>query len=238
MSFNDKLVELSQMVVCGQVTHKLDHIATIYINGRYYFNAYRRYNSPYNIVIQDDNNDIYLHQNYTIRDSLMNVLCLPTYLRNSIYTVEATSYKHNGQVPSLSYDIADMRWTDVHTNYVAVIVNFGGIFYEPVTPLPPLIPTTPVNQTIQPTIPPNAPVKVEEADAANILITLSIPKFDNEFKQSESDGPTLSMRFADILRRNSGCYCEMDNDDDDDSDDENNYTILRSGTQIPKPFTH
>jgi hypothetical protein len=35
----------------------------------------------------------------------------------------------------------------------------------------------------------------------------------------------------------------MDSDDEDDEDtydeaDENNYTVLRSGTQIPKPFTH
>jgi hypothetical protein len=28
-----------------------------------------------------------------------------------------------------------------------------------------------------------------------------------------------------------------DEDDGWDSEDENNYTILRSGTQIPKPFT-
>ena len=55
---------------------------------------------------------------------------------------------------------------------------------------------------------------------------------------SESDGPTLSMRFADIKKRNEhiSCYCQMDSDDD--TDDENNYTVLRSGTQIPKPFTH
>lgn len=236
MSFNDKLVELSQMIVCGQITHKLDHIATIYINGRYYFNVYRRYNSPYNIVIQDNNNDIYLHQDYTIRKSLMNVLCLPEYLSNCIYTLDATSYKHNGQVPSLSIDIADMRWTDIHTNYVAVIVNFGGIFYEPLIPMPPLIPTTPINQTIYPTTP-TTPVKSEDIQAARILLTLSIPKFDNEFKQSESDGPTLSMRFTDILRRNSGCYCEMDEEDnsDSDSDDESNYTVLRSGTTFRKP---
>ena len=62
----------------------------------------------------------------------------------------------------------------------------------------------------------------------------------------ESDGPTLSMRFADVKKRTQGrqssCYCHMNSDDDngeDDNgeDDDNNYTVLRSGTQIPKPFT-
>ena len=68
------------------------------------------------------------------------------------------------------------------------------------------------------------------------------------FAMSESDGPTLSMRFADVKKRSQdckyiSCYCQMDSDDEDDEDtydeaDENNYTVLRSGTQIPKPFTH
>ena len=61
---------------------------------------------------------------------------------------------------------------------------------------------------------------------------------------SETDGPTLSMRFIDIAKRNRVpvCYCEMDDDSDDydpddsnyDSDDESNYTVLRSGSMIPK----
>ena len=60
---------------------------------------------------------------------------------------------------------------------------------------------------------------------------------------SESDGPTLSMRFADVKKRNEyiSRSFQMDSDDDEtnyDEDDENNYTVLRSGTQIPKPFTH
>jgi hypothetical protein len=57
------------------------------------------------------------------------------------------------------------------------------------------------------------------------------------------------MRFTDIAKRNGVpvCYCEMDEDADDydaddydaddsdyDSDDETNYTVLRSGSMIPK----
>ena len=65
--------------------------------------------------------------------------------------------------------------------------------------------------------------------------------------RGESDGPTLSMRFADVKKRiegcQSSCYCYMNSDDgeddgeDDREDDDNRYTVLRSGTQIPKPFT-
>ena len=251
---NERLADLSKMIIDGHIVHKLDQIATIFINGRFYFNVFRRYNSPYNIVIEDHNLDIYLHQDHTVRTSLKNVFCLPDYEASNIYTWTATSYKHNGPVPNMDKDIADMRWTDIHGKYQAISVNFGGIFYN-IDYNPPMpaeddivkdeAPSTPVAQMI-PTVttPPGAPerptITNEDKTAAYTLLSLVIPRQDNEFKMSETDGPTLSMRFSDIMKRNHHplqvCYCEMDEDSDDDydSDDENNFTILRSGTMIPK----
>lgn len=117
----NKLEELSLMVINGKIVCKFDHIATIYMNDRYYFNVFRRYNSDYNILIEDYNGDIYLHQDYTVKESISTILCVET----NIYTLEAISYKHNGPVPSVHPDIADMRWTEVHEKYQAVHVNFG-----------------------------------------------------------------------------------------------------------------
>lgn len=248
---NERLIDLSKMIINGEITYKIDHIATIHINGRHYFNVFRRYNSPYNIVIEDNNTDIYLHQDYTIRKSLQTVLCLPEYEAANIYTWNAVSYKHNGPIPSISHDIADMRWTDVHSQYYGIDVNFGGIFQdEPPFEFHNVVvdpPSTPIAQ-IQtgPLTPPNAPARHsnEEINAANTLLTLSIPVVINPFALRESDGPTLSMRFSDILKRSNqhiSCYCHMDESDDEDDydeDDENNFTILRSGTQIPKQFAH
>ena len=133
---NQNLINLSQMAMSGQVTYKLDQIASIYINGRAYFNVFRRYNSPYNIVIEDYNGDIYLHQDLMIRESLKTILCLTDYASNNIYTLNATSFKHNGPVPSLAHNMADMRWTEVHAKYQAVSVNFGGILYDSQDHLP------------------------------------------------------------------------------------------------------
>ena len=251
---NQRLAELSQMVIAGQITHKLDNIATIYINGRHYFNVFRRYNSAYNIVIEDTNNDIYLHQDYTVRKSIQTVMCLPDYEAGNIYTWNATSFKHNGPVPSLTHDIADMRWTEIQAQYQGVSVNFGGIFYNDYIPqvatenVDDECPSTPRDQIRSaPTTPPGAPERpvatqqpISDVEAANILMTLSIPPASHAFVLRECDGPTLSMRFADIKKRKRdehvSCYCQM-NSDDDNTDDENNYTVLRSGTQIPKVFT-
>lgn len=252
---NERFAQLSQMIINGNITHKLDIIATVYINGRFYFSVFRRYNSPYNILIEDYNSDIYLHQDHTIRTSLKTVLCLPDDEAVKIYTSNATSYKHNGPVPNMDKDIADMRWSEIHSQYHAISVNFGGIFYsEPLIQNPP---STPQSQTIpNPVECPQAPARprlnTEDFDVAATLLTVSIPRSNGMFVMSESDGPTLSMRFADIAKRKRipVCYCEMDDDDsddyeseddseeDDESIDENNYTVLRSGSMIPKPDTY
>ena len=243
-----RFIDLSKIVINGTITHKIDHIATVNINGRHYFNVFRRYNSPYNIVIEDNYNDIYLHQDNTIRESLQTVLCLPDWDAANIYTLTVTSYKHNGPIPAISHDIADMHWTDVYSHFYAINVNFGGIFNDFPLHQNTVVgdpPSTPIAQIRQgPIHPPNAPERPEQpisdVEAAHILLTLSIPPQPDFFVMSESDGPTLSMRFADIKKRNEhiSCYFEMDSDDDEtDTDDEYNYTVLRSGTQIPKPFT-
>lgn len=267
---NQRLADISKMVIDGHIVNKLDTIATIFINGKFYFNAFRRYNSPYNIVIEDYNMDLHFHQDYTIRTSLKSILCLPDFETSNIFTMNATSYKHNGPVPSTYDDIADMRWSEVQEKYHAISVNFGGIFdnidYIPLFPTPCVnedIPSTPRSQIItnEREVPaaPERPIKNEVIEAVNTLLSIAIPSMSDDFHMSESDGPTLSMRFSEIMKRKASrhppvCYCEMDDDDDDDDydgdddsdyeedydndsdyeDESNNYTVLRSGTMIPK----
>jgi hypothetical protein len=278
---NESLVDISKMVIDGNIVHKLDNIAIIFINNKFYFNVFRRYNSPYNIVIEDYNSDIYLHQDYTVRTSLKNILCLTEYDASNIYTWTATSYKHNGPISITNKDIVDMRWSDIHRHYQAINVNFGGIFNN--NSVQDQIPSTPCDQMIpELTTPPSINEKAvlstitnEDREVANTLLSLKIPIFNNEFKMSESDDSILSMCFADIIKNNTHnmeCYsniCEMNEseipvchsnmvDDEDDDEDYNtsedasedtsedtsedydtkdvidNYTVLRSGSMIPK----
>ncbi len=262
MMTNDKineLIELSKMIIGNEITHKLDKIATIYINGDYYFTVFRRYNSPYNIVIMDKNDDIYLHQDHTIRKSLKAVMCLPDCESDKMYTSSVTSYKHSGPVPNMFCDIADMRWTTVQDHYEGVIVNFEGMFNNSSLSTPQKDPN------IVP-IMPDAPTKIPMNDtkAATILMSLSVPVNENPWILRECDGPTLSMRFEEVRNRINNSQMDEDSDsensdsedsDSEDSDsedseyvddeskydseyeeDENNYTVLRSGTLIPKTY--
>jgi hypothetical protein len=280
-----KLNNLCQMVINDTIVYKWDHIATIYINARMYFNVFRRYNSPYNIMIEDSNYDIYLHQDHTIRTSLKTILMLSDADAQNMYTHVAYSYKHAGPVPSLSKDLADMRWTELQANYQSVSVDFCGIFNEYVMPVhlptphelaptaanngynevfeiksePPSTPNQPImNNLVPPPLERVHHFTDEDKQAANILLSLSIPRIENPFELRESDGPSLSMRFSGLAGRKrpygAACYCIMDDDDndyddaDDDADDEydesykqyeedideNNYIVLRNGVMIPK----
>ena len=175
----NKLDELSQMVVDGKIISKLDHIATIYINGRRYFNVYRRYNSDFNILVEDYNNDIYLHKDCTVRNSLHTILCLTYYDSNDIYTIDATSYKHNGPVPSLVPDIADMKWTEIHAKYHTVSVNFGGIFND-------------MNDQSERRY--RRKRSISDVDAANNLMNLSTPMFEREYTPRHSNNSFIILR--------------------------------------------
>lgn len=211
----DRISQMSQMVVGGQVMYKFDHIAVIYIDGRHYFNVYRRYNSPYNIMIEDYNLDVHLHQDYTLRTSLKNILCLPEESSTNMYMLCADSFKHNGPI---IIDILDMRWTEIQTQFQAVNVHLSGVFP----------PATPHNQMIQPLSQPPS---------------LNIP--EPSMKMDPSDHPSMSLKYIDVKTSGGnicriGCYCSNEDDDEDEeydaseeeSEEDDNYMLLRSGTIV------
>jgi hypothetical protein len=229
----DRISQMSQMVVGGQVMYKFDHIAVIYIDGRHYFNVYRRYNSPYNIMIEDYNLDVHLHQDYTLRTSLKNILCLPEESSTNMYMLCADSFKHNGPI---IIDILDMRWTEIQTQFQAVNVHLSDVFEPPSQtmfsmPTTPSMPITPLNQTINPLTEPPPLVRYLQPSP------LVIPELPEEPKADPSDHPYMSLKYIDVKsgRGDSchmGCYCEYDSDDN--ASEEDNYMLLRSGTIVNK----
>lgn len=249
---DNRLIELSQIVINGHVTFKLDFIAHISINNNYYFSVFRRYNSPYEIVIEDMAGDVHVHYDTTVRESLQNILCLTEETAANMYTYDAISYKHNSPVPTMNCDIADLKWTDIQTLYQGVNVNFRGIlenyYMKAEDPTPP---STPLHLPSVEMATPSVPKKPsrDEAETARILCSIKIPKMAD---LSESDEPSMSMRHSDVKQRHPPrCYCECDEeedeeevDDEEDEEDEDedeeeevneqNYIILRNGIMIPR----
>lgn len=255
---NQRLAELASMVVNGEKTYKLDHIASVNIDGRFYFTVFRRYNSPYNIIVEDYNDDFYLFQDETIRQTLANILCLSEAEEYQLAPQSTFSFKHNGPAP-LATDVLDMSWIDLQGRFEAVNMNLNPFStysdtrwdsvkeeeYEDDTP------STPRDQIIEPQQePPGAPERPytqEDYRAAHLLLTISIPQMDDPFVERECDGTPISLRHGDIAsgqkrRREPECYCDFHSDEEyeeaaaEDEEDEANYTILRNGTMIPKSF--
>lgn len=253
---NSRLMSLSQMLVDNKITYKLDHIANVQINGQHYFSVFRRYNSVYEIVIEDMRGDIYCHKDYRIRQSIEDILCISHQEANNLYTVNAVSYKYNSPITT-AIELGDLRWSELQKRYYAVNVNFGGILQDfqysynaynqtqtKQYPLAQPMQTETQTQTNYVLNPED--VKEEDVAAANTLLRISIPTPTDQV--CESDRPTLSMKFTDIMtrkrKREESCYCKMDCDNVDDSSEGSQsgpyelndmyYTVLRNGTRIPK----
>jgi hypothetical protein len=128
---NQRLFECSKVVVNDTTISKLDHIVTIAIKDKIYFNIYRRYNSVYEFVVEDYNGDIYMYMNRPVKDIVVNLLCLNETELNNMYCLNATSMRHNA--PINNSDL--MLWTlsELHNTYDYVHMTLDGIlqpFYD------------------------------------------------------------------------------------------------------------
>ena len=117
---------ISQMVINGYITHKLDFLASITIYGTPYFNVFRRYNSPYEIVVEDLNADFHFFRNITVKQTIQNVLCLSDEQMHAFHVSNAISIKKYG---CIDFD-ANMHWIQMQQLHQGVILNVEGILSE------------------------------------------------------------------------------------------------------------
>ena len=222
---NQKLMSLAQMSINGQVTHKLDQIASVYINEQPYFNVFRRYNSPYNIVIEDYTGDIYLRKDKTVRKSLKSILCLHSDEINNMYTIAATSFKHNGPVPYDADMIPDMRWTEVQGEYQAITVTFGGILddnlqeYRGQAHIPDLL--SYYGQNISTQTNPSSSRKRAAEDSVDELYARRYT-VDNVDDESIEDEEAESKKCR-LIRRSNGTWrreCDEEQEESDEQEEE------------------
>lgn len=200
---SEHIAQLSQMVIGGQIVHKFDYIASVYINDRHYFNVYRRYNSPYNIVVEDYNNDVHFHQDYTMRTSLKKIMCLTD--AANMYMCYADSFKYNGPV---LVDILDMHWTNIHTQFQAVNVYLS------------FMPVTPPNQMIQPLIQP-PPLIIPEP-------TINMDPSDHPSMTLKY----INVSADDSCHTGCYCDYDECCTSDYTQEESNNYMILRNGRVV------
>lgn len=117
---------ISQMVINGHIMHKLDFLASISIYGSPYFNVFRRYNSPYEIVVEDINADFHFFRNITVKETIQDVLCLSDEQMETFHVSNAISIKKYGCV---DFD-ATMNWIQLQQLHEGVMLNVEGILSE------------------------------------------------------------------------------------------------------------
>lgn len=117
----------SEIVINGQITRKLDFLGTVSIYGWQYFNVWRRYNNPYEIVLEDQNGDFYFHRDCTVRQSLQRILCLTNEQIKNIMTLEVIPFKTQSIVHQ---NVVNVRWTEIQQRWCGASINLGGILEE------------------------------------------------------------------------------------------------------------
>ncbi len=127
---NNALDAMCEISLNGYTTKKLDFLGTIHIYGIHYFNVFRRYNSVYEIVLEDFHGDFHFHKDYTIRQSLQHILCLSNEQMEGIYTRYATSFKHGSCPMTSMHDAPNMHWSELQQQWQAAALDFGGILEE------------------------------------------------------------------------------------------------------------
>jgi hypothetical protein len=139
-----------------------------------------------------------------------------------MYTIAATSFKHNGPVPNDAYMIPDMRWTAVQGEYQAITVTFGGILddnlqeYRDQEPahIPNLLSYYGQNQTN-----PSSSRKRPAEDSVDELYARRYT-VDNVDDESIEDEEAESKKCRLIRRSNETCTCECDEEQEESEEEE------------------
>ncbi len=115
-----QLNKFGEMIVDGNLIHKIDYIGSVHLISGKHFNVYRRYNSEYNIVLEDSNLNYLVQRNMTIRESIGCAMYLSEDEQESIQCVQAASVKHN--MPVSDPALCSLKWSEVQVIYTGITI--------------------------------------------------------------------------------------------------------------------
>jgi len=230
---NDVLHDLSLLSICGQSVHKLETLGTVFINNRKAYNVFRRFNSPYEILLESDDHTIHFHKNYYVLESLHRLLGSQM---EHLEVVAVYSYRHHGALVSPeACHIPTLRWDELHQMW-----SGASIYLE----------SRPQEQWASPIA---SPSRAEEQDdytshesesesdafASPAASRPEVPETPAKQAQaSAAHTPSarrcLSDRFTALLQKRT--FSEMESSESSDSEEsqEDTCMILRNGTRYPR----
>jgi hypothetical protein len=211
----DITVKMGETIVNNERIAKVDCIARIDMYGFWYFTIFRRYNSPYDILVEDIHKNIVLLERSsvaTIRSIVQQLRGLTAHDATTIYIANNYSVEFGSSITDIAREALDMSLVEVQKQYSALYLNLEGV--------PPSA---------------SASTSTTEETAAEGLLSLKILKSDpEEFYQSPSDENDLSMKVADVTLRVLGIIDEINELVDEISTHDKNCMVLRSGRRVYK----
>jgi hypothetical protein len=204
----DMTVKMAETVVNNERIAKVDCIARIDLYGFWHYSIFRRYNSPYDILVEDIHKNIVhldMSSTATIRSVISKIRHISAHDVDAICITSNYSLEHSSSIIDIAHRALDMPLIEVQREYAALYLNLEGV-----------------------------PSSREDI-ALEGLISLSIPKTDpTEFYQSPSDANDLSLRVADVTLRVIGIMEEINELVDEISAHDEHCIVLRSGRRIHK----
>lgn len=124
MSRIHTLDRLSEIVIDGTVTRKLDFLGPVFIHGRHYFNVFRRYNNAYEIILEDSLGDFHFHRDYTVRESIQRIMCYTDEAIRELYSHDVIAFKNQAPV---NEQVVDMHWTEIQARFAGAAIRLVGV---------------------------------------------------------------------------------------------------------------
>lgn len=122
---NERLQNLSMIMVNGSPMCKIDYIASIQIHSAQYFNIYRRYNNVHEIIVEDYRGEFHIFKDIPLRDIVSSLLCLPETEHSNMSVLNAHSYGHN--TPIYTDNIINEPVSHIQDCYNGANINLQGI---------------------------------------------------------------------------------------------------------------
>ena len=227
---NDVLHDLSLLSICGQSVHKLETLGTVFINNRRAYNAFRRFNSPYEILLESDDHTIHFHKNYYVLESLHRLLGSQM---EHLEVVAVYSYRHHGALVSPeACHIPTLRWDELHQMWSGASIYLESRQQEQQEQW-----ASPIASPVEEDDTSHESESEDDAFASPAASRPEVPETPaKQAHASAAHTPSarrcLSDRFTSLLEKRT--FSEAEESESDSESQEDCCVVLRSGTKYPR----
>lgn len=223
---NDVLHNLSLLHICGQTIHKLETLGSVYVDNHKMCNAFKRFNSVYDILLESDDHTIHFHKNYYVLESLQRLFGPRM---DHLQVVAVYSYRHHGAlVTPEECHFPTLRWDDIHQRWNGVSIYLESLPQQWASPL-----ASPVHVEEQE----ESESELEDAFASPVASRPEVPSAPIKPAQpamnaTPSARRCLSDRFTALLQGRT--VSEDEEASESEESHEDCCTVLRSGMKYPR----